>query len=162
MASSKPAIVIVPGSFCPASLYYTLVDLIQAAGYEAFVNNLPSASRNPPEKPATLEDDAVFFRGIIASLADQGKDVVVVAHSYGGIAATEAVKEVGKAERKAKGKQGGVVRIVYLTAIVLDEGSSSKENLGDPPPELVEMSKVRTAPECSVLNISYHETNNHA
>ncbi|KIX01401.1 uncharacterized protein Z518_09127 [Rhinocladiella mackenziei CBS 650.93] len=137
----QPSIVIVPGSFSFASMYYGLVNKIQEHGYEVFVNNLPSASRNPPEEPASMNDDAVFFRGIIENLANQGKDVLVMTHSYGGLVGTEAVKGVGKAERQAKGHDGGVVRLVYLTSSVLAEGASTKTERGDPPPELVEMGK---------------------
>jgi len=135
--ASKPSILLIPGSFSHASMYYPLQDAIQALGYECFVNNAPSASRNPPEEPATLEDDAVFFRGIIEKLADQGKDVVVVPHSYGGIIATEAAKGASKADRQASGKPGGIVKIIYLTAIVLPEGGSSRKDYGEPPAALV-------------------------
>ncbi|KAJ9493903.1 hypothetical protein LTR67_006255 [Exophiala xenobiotica] len=135
--TSKPTILLIPGSFSHASMYYPLQDAIQAQGYECFVNNAPSASRNPPEEPATLEDDAVFFRGLIEKLADQGKDVVVVGHSYGGIIATEAAKGAAKSDRQASGKQGGIVKIVYLSAIVLPEGGSNLKDYGEPPEALV-------------------------
>ncbi|EXJ69546.1 uncharacterized protein A1O5_07582 [Cladophialophora psammophila CBS 110553] len=145
MASSMSSIIIIPGSFTTAPMYYDLVDKIQALrGGESgsvFVNNLPSASRNPPEEPATLDDDAAFFRAIIEKLAERGQDVVVVAHSYGGVVGTEALKEVSKAEREARGQPGGVVRIVYLTAHVPSEGSSVTSMLGDAPTEMVEYGK---------------------
>lgn len=140
--ASKPSIVIVPGSFSTASMYYDVVNRIKKEGYEVFVNNLPSASRNPPEEPASLNDDAVFFRGIIEKLADQGKDVLVVTHSYGGVVGTEAAKGVGKVDRQAKGKLGGVVRIAYLTSIVPSEGGSLTGEQGEAPPALVEVGKV--------------------
>lgn len=141
--SSKPVIAIVPGSFSNASSYYALVDKIQGLGYEAFVNNLPSASRHPPEEPASLQDDAGFFRSIFERLADQGKDVVVVMHSYGGLVGSEAVKGVAKADRQASGKPGGVVKLVYVTATVLPVGASMKSESGDPPSGLLEIDKVR-------------------
>lgn len=142
--ASKPSIVIVPGSFSFPSMYYDLANRIQKEGYEVFVNSLPSTSRNPPEKPASLNDDAVFFRGIIESLADQGRDVLVLTHSYGGVVGTEAAKGVGKTERQAKGKSGGIVRIAYLSSIVLLEGDTLIKEQGEAPPELVEASNVRT------------------
>jgi dienelactone hydrolase len=86
----KPTIVIVPGSFSTASMYYDIVKRIQKEGYEVYINSLLSTIRNPPEKPATLEDDAVFFRGIIEGLADQGKDIMLLCHSYGRVAGTES------------------------------------------------------------------------
>ena len=138
----KPSIVIVPGSFSFASMYYDVVGRIKKEGYEVFVNNLPSTSRNPPEKPASLNDDAVFVRAIIENLADQGKDVLVVTHSYGGVVGTEATKGVGKIERQAKGKLGGVVRIAYLTSVIPPEGGSLISEQGEAPPTMVEICKV--------------------
>jgi len=138
----RPSIVIIPGSFSSAAGYYELVDMIAQHGYEAFANNLPSISRHPPEEAASLQDDAVFFRSIIRKIADQGQDVIVLSHSYGGIVGTEAIKGVLKTERHAKGLPGGVIRIIYLSAIVLREGTSMHSEHGDLPSELVEVDKV--------------------
>jgi alpha-beta hydrolase superfamily lysophospholipase len=138
----KPTIVIVPGSFSTASMYYDIVKRIQKEGYEVYVNSLPSTIRNPPEKPATLEDDAVFFRGIIEGLADQGKDIMLLCHSYGGVVGTEAAKGVGKVDRQAKGQVGGITRMAYLAAVVPPEGSSLLDEQGEAPPEIVEVGNV--------------------
>lgn len=141
--NDKPVILIIPGSFSNASQYYALVDKIRNLGYETFVNQLPSTGRHAPEEPASLQDDAVFFSSIIEKLADQGKDIVVVMHSYGGVVGTEAVKGVAKAERQKSGKLGGVIKLVYVTAIVLPVGYSVLGEQGDPPPGLAEIDKVR-------------------
>lgn len=133
MASSAPVILIVPGSFAYASSYYTILDQLKEKGYEAYTSNLPSVTRQPPEEPASLSDDADHFRNIISKLADQGKDVIVLAHSYGGCVASQAVRDVLKDERQAKGLVGGVVRLVYLTALVLPEGSSLNDVQGTSP-----------------------------
>ena len=145
--ASKPSIVIIPGSFSFASSYYELVDEIQQLGCEAFVNNLPSATRNPPEQPASLHDDAVFFRSIINDLADQGKNVIVLGHSYGGVVAIESVEGLGAVDRKARGLGGGVVRLVFLAAVVPIRGVSTKDELGikdmqNPAPGRIAVSKV--------------------
>lgn len=50
---------------------------------------------------------------------------MLLAHSYGGIPATEALKGVTKAEREKEGKKGGVVRIGYLTCLVAEVGQSA-------------------------------------
>ncbi len=108
--SPTPSLLIIPGSFAPAQMYYTLLDEIAKLDptIKAYVNNLPSATRNPPESPASLQDDVVFFRGLIERLADRGEDVVVMAHSYGGIVGTDCLKGVTKAAREKQGKTGGV------------------------------------------------------
>ena len=126
IAVSKPIILIVPGSASPAAMYSDMIEHLVSSGYKSLVHDLPSASRAPPQAPASLADDAAVFQDKIQTLADAGKDVVMVAHSYGGLVATDAARNLGKAERMEKGLKGGIIRIVYLTCLVgaVGEGSS--------------------------------------
>ena len=128
--AGKPAIVIVPGSFSPAYLYSDVVDKLRENGYEAVVENLPSAARAPPQEAATMADDAAAFHDLVETLADQGKDVVLVSHSYGGVVSTEASKGLSKAERREAGKEGGITRLVYLTSLVPTVGNSAADLMG--------------------------------
>jgi pimeloyl-ACP methyl ester carboxylesterase len=140
----KPAIVIVPGSFSPASFYADVVDALGSYGYEVIVETLLSSARSPlrGEKAATMQEDADLFHDIVERLADQGKDVVLVTHSYGGIVGTECSKGLSKEERKALGKTGGISRFVYVTSVVPTPGNSLKDLMGDllPPFLTVEVS----------------------
>ena len=130
----KPAIVIVPGSFSPASFYSDLVDALRSYGYETIVETLLSSARSPlrNEKAATMQEDADFFHGIVEKLADQGKDVVLVTHSYGGVPGTECSTGLSKAEREAAGKKGGISRFVYVTSVVPSPGNFVKGPHGRP------------------------------
>ncbi|KAL6242931.1 hypothetical protein RBB50_010031 [Rhinocladiella similis] len=130
-AGPAPTIVIIPGSFSPAYFYTKIVDQLRENGFEAAAYDLPTASRTPPQPAATLADDAAFFHDIAQKIADQGKDVVFVTHSYGGVVGTEASKGLTKAERKAVGKEGGLVRLVYLTSVVPPVGKSLADIMGD-------------------------------
>ena len=142
---AKPVIVLIPGSFSISAMYFPLQDILVKEGYEVFVNNLPSASRNGPEAPASLSDDAKFFSAIIRKIADQGKDIVVFAHSYGGLVASESAKGHSKEERCAGGLKGGIIRIVFLAAIVLQEGQSLAGHQGQFPPSIIKTDEVRAA-----------------
>ncbi len=127
--ASKPTIIVVPGAACPSKHFYQPLcnTLSTLHGYAATTANLPSASRAPPETPGTLEDDAQVFHDKIAACVEEGEDVVVVAHSYGGMVASDAVKGFAKTEREERGLKGGVVRIVYLTCIVAGVGETAGE-----------------------------------
>ncbi|RAO65900.1 uncharacterized protein BHQ10_001912 [Talaromyces amestolkiae] len=129
---SKPTIVIVPGSFTSAAAYETLASVLaKQYNYEVIVGTLQSTIRAPPEKAATLQEDAAYFRGVIEALLNQGKDVVVVGHSYGGIVATESVKKVTHSERQAQGKStGGVTKIIYVASIVAEIGETAIQAMG--------------------------------
>lgn len=139
MSPTKPSVVIVPGSFSPDFFYFDVVNKLREYGYETQVQNLPSASRLPPQQPATMYEDADFFRGVIEELADQGKDVVVVTHSYGGLVGSEAAKGVIKADREAAGKPGGLVKLVFLTSVVPPPGVSLGGQMGDTVPTTLEL-----------------------
>jgi pimeloyl-ACP methyl ester carboxylesterase len=139
MSPTKPSIVIIPGSFSPDSFYFETVDKLREYGYETIVKNLPSASRAPPEKAATMSEDADYFRAVVEKLADEGKDVVLVTHSYGGVVGTEAARDVLKTERQAAGKPGGVVRLVYVTSVVPTPGNSLRSLMGDLVPSFIEV-----------------------
>ncbi|KAF4304466.1 hypothetical protein GTA08_BOTSDO07511 [Botryosphaeria dothidea] len=74
-----------------------------------------------------MEDDAQHIRKANEALLKQGKDVVLVMHSYGGIPGTESVEGLLKTEREAAGKAGGIIRLVYLTALAPEVGRSINE-----------------------------------
>lgn len=66
----------------------------------------------------------------IARLSDDGKEVVVVAHSYGGMVGAGAVKGLERIARHKAGKSGGVIMLVYMTAFVAKAGTSLLDMLG--------------------------------
>lgn len=126
--SSKPTILVIPGGACPVVFYNDLVSSLGKHGYEAETHNLRSYTDDPTgSEPEGLTEDAAYFHAKIETLADAGKDVVVVGHSFGGLVTTDAAHGLSKAERERKGKRGGVVRIIYLSCIVGAVGSSSAE-----------------------------------
>lgn len=114
MSTSKPTILLVPGSFAAGNVYAPLVSLFRAQGFSALAAQLPSSQKRYPLPPATLQDDAAHVRGIVEQLLaeEESRQVVVVAHSYGGTVATEAFEGLGT---HGEGK-GGVRRLVFLTA----------------------------------------------
>ncbi len=112
---------------------------MKEAGYEAFVYDLPSASRKPPQEAATLADDAELFNRQATLLADQGKEVVLLPHSYGGLVASECVKGLSKAEREAAGKRGCVSKVVFLTSVVPPVGESLQSLMGTLLPDFIKV-----------------------
>jgi pimeloyl-ACP methyl ester carboxylesterase len=125
MSPIKPAIVIVPGSFSPASLYAVTVEKLGAAGYPIVeVASYPSIGRRDPEPPATMYDDAEFIHDATEKLVSGGHDVLIVAHSYGGVPTSEALKGLTKSQRLSEGKKGGVVRVLYVAALIPRLGES--------------------------------------
>ncbi|KAJ7673800.1 Alpha/beta hydrolase fold-1 [Mycena polygramma] len=126
---SQPTIVIIPGSFCVVSFYDAVIAGLRAAGYPVHGVELETVGRR--DKAPTMYDDATAVASVVSRLADEGKDVVLVPHSYGGLVACEASKGLAKSVREREGKSGGIVRIVFTTAVVGAEGQSLNDVFGD-------------------------------
>jgi hypothetical protein len=134
---SKPSILFFPGSFVLVSLYQPIFDAVSEAGYEIKGIHPPSvgpSSRQGRDGPApSMYDDAAMVAQEAERLADQGKDVIIIAHSYGGVPVSQAPRGLGKDERKAQGKPGGVVRLAYMTCLVPAIGKSAMDVLSSMP-----------------------------
>ena len=72
-------------------------------------------------------------------MVETESEIVLVMHSYGGVVGSSAAKGFWRKERKEKGKDGGIIHLVYIAAIVLDEGISLKAGLGGELPPWVKI-----------------------
>lgn len=79
-----------------------------------------------------MQDDTVAIRAVISGHANNGKDVVVVMHSYAGFPGTEATKDLGKTEHHKQGKEGGFVGLVYVAAWTPPVGKTIFTLQGEP------------------------------
>ena len=70
------------------------------------------------------------MRSTLKRLADDGKEIVLVVHSYGGLVGQNALVGLGRKQRQAVGKEGGVIIFAYLAAFVAPKGASIKAMLG--------------------------------
>ena len=132
MDSEKPVILIAHGSWHTPDHYQSLKDTLQSHGFNTYCPLQPSVGKLPP---IGLMEDAEMIRAELDRLINvESKDVIVIAHSYGGIVTTQAVtKELGKKARQSEGKDGGVIRIVYMCAFIVPLGESLGSALGGGP-----------------------------
>ena len=125
----KPTIVLVPGSFCSAALLWDqVVDKLHDAGYTTIAVELQTVGPVSTAPAKTLADDAAHIHGVVEALANEGKDVILAMASYGGIPGTQAVKNLIRKERQSQGKEGGIVGLVYLSALLINEGECSNDS----------------------------------
>jgi len=130
---SKPSILFFPGSFVLVSGYQPIFAAVTKVGYEIKGIHPPSIgprSREGREGPGpTMYDDANVVAQEVEKLAEQGKDVILFGHSYGGGPISQSTKGLSKEERKAQGKEGGIVRLAYITAVIPAIGKSAQDVL---------------------------------
>lgn len=146
--SRKPVIVLTPGAWHSPEHFQDLRDELHTRGWETRVVRHQSVGSEPPNKG--LYDDAAATGAVLQELADQDRQIVLVAHSYGGLAAAEGVKGFGIKQRAAEGKPGGVIMFMYLAAFVGQKGQSILSMTGDvyPPWTRVEVSESFSCLAC--------------
>ncbi|WYZ40084.1 hypothetical protein EsH8_IV_000425 [Colletotrichum jinshuiense] len=121
-AATLPTVVFTPGAWHGPQSF----DLVRAGltlkGYESEAITLPSVGADPAT--VGLEDDAAVLRSTLETLADAGKEIVLVVHSYGGMVGSNAVEGLGYQQRVANNETGGVIMMVYLSAFAAPNGTS--------------------------------------
>ncbi|TAQ83064.1 hypothetical protein B7494_g8612 [Chlorociboria aeruginascens] len=132
------SILLIPGAFGTPEFYHPLTTAVTLHGLSIRALHLPSVLQNVDHlsaPPPTMHDDAAFIARETEQLADAGHHVLLIAHSYGGVPMTESVRGLEKTARLRQGKKGGVVRLAYMTALVVAVGTSAGEALADAPKE---------------------------
>ena len=132
-----PTIVLVQGSFQIPEVYSKAVRGLVARGYATIHPQLPSCSNtdslNFPK--LSLVDDALAIRiELIRQIEYEGKIVVMVLYSYGGLVGSEDIpEELTWVNRQAQGLPGGVIHIFFYSAFLLDAGQSVLSAFGESP-----------------------------
>lgn len=141
-------VVISGGGWHTPPLYANFMLALAEAGIKSYASLVPTLNvihhdvtdnENPifdMAEPAggwpQAEDDAAVVEEDIRALIDQGRHVIVLAHSNGGFAGTQAAKAEYSAKQRAKdGRAGGVIGILYVSAFVLPLGVAVNEIIGE-------------------------------
>lgn len=104
MSTLKSAIVLIPGAWHVPEHFALLRQQLEARSYLVICQKLPSINCTNP-KDHTAQTDADSIREtMLQPLLDEGKDVVVVKHSYGGQPGSAASCGLSKSERASKGR----------------------------------------------------------
>ncbi|RDW81266.1 alpha/beta hydrolase [Aspergillus mulundensis] len=119
---SQPTIVFSLGAWSTPAVFDAVRSRLNTFGFDSECPARPSVDGEPPLK--TFEDDVASLRNVLTRLSEEGNDIVVVAHSYGGMVASSAV------EGLAKEFGGRVIKVIYLAAFALDKGQSLLGLLG--------------------------------
>ncbi|OAL34371.1 hypothetical protein AYO20_06424 [Fonsecaea nubica] len=139
--SSKPTLVFVPGAWHPAATWDKLTTALESQHqYKCISVTLPSTLSDPS---ATLPGDIQAVRDVLVSETAQGRDVVVIVHSYGGVVGESAIKGLtppkGKPDATSlstKNKTSGHVigLILMATGFVAPVVKNFLEGMGGQPP----------------------------
>lgn len=121
-------IVLVPGAFHVDSSFNTLGAQLQQRGYNTRTWGLITI-----DKPhISIDEDAkALANGMLKPLIEeQGKNIVLYLHSYAGFPGSVAIAGLSKAERAAKGLQGGIIGLIYQSAFIPHPGNTLFQMIG--------------------------------
>ena len=154
MSIPKPTLFLVPGAWHPNTCFAPLSAQLAAAGFPIYLASLPSLNPVSPAADATCAADALALQAQLLPIIQEGKDVVVLCHSYGGIPAGGAAAGLAKKDRVARNEKGGVLGLIYLASFVVPEGVSLVEFLGGQHAPYVQQNQV-CASKCILLSLHY-------
>ncbi|KAI1500727.1 alpha/beta-hydrolase [Biscogniauxia marginata] len=121
----------------PTIVYHKFARLVESRGFPVVQPSYPSLSGQDEQDFAkkTLADDVGVVEAVIKKQVEgEGKTVLVVMHSYGGLVGAEAVpEELILKDRKSHGLPGGVAYLFYFSAFVMPMGQSVATAVGDSP-----------------------------
>ncbi len=134
--STLPTIVFVPGAWHKPTYWSKVVTLLSSQGYKTLTPSLPSTEG---DASTTLLDDITAIRTAIISETSEGRDVVVVVHSFGSIPGASALRGLTKPKDGAKSaegvkKQGYVIGFALIATGFASTGLSFLAGIGGTPP----------------------------
>ena len=114
----------VHGAFSHPGVYSPFLSALSQAGFVARCPRLPTSFDDHSPK-GSLEDDIAAVRKEVTELARDGHSIIVLAHSWGGFVASEAISpDLYFPAPQTSKSEGGVVHLIYLSAWMLEPGTS--------------------------------------
>jgi pimeloyl-ACP methyl ester carboxylesterase len=148
MANSLPTIVFFAGAFAEPTCFDDLASHFKQAGYPTVYANVLSLNPPNPADVTTAKDAQYTREKVLLPLLEEGKDVIVFAHSYGGMVGGAAAAGLSKHSRAREGKQGGVIGLLYLAGNIICEGETLLQAMGGAYPPFVKENYVSQRTPC--------------
>ncbi|KAK0760541.1 hypothetical protein N5P37_006735 [Trichoderma harzianum] len=126
--TSKPTLIFVSGAWHSPDTWNKLTAELEPQGYKTICTSHPS-TRSDPTKG--IFDDIQEVRNAILAEVTQGRDVVVVVHSYGGMVGPSAIKGLTEATSERPGR---VIGIAMMATGYCVTGVGFLEGIGGNPP----------------------------
>lgn len=124
---ANPEIVIVPGAWQIEPSWALFRSHLEEVGYNVSQVTLPSVGVSL----TGLDADVSATQAVIDPLLEEGKDVVILCHSMGGLVAANSVESRDIASRSADGLGGGIIQLIYLAAFITPAGYSLYNLMGN-------------------------------
>lgn len=118
-AGGKPIILLVTGAWHPPIFYASLQKDFERFGFECIIPHLPSMGASDEHRGVTWAEDKAKVLDAAVPVFKTGREIVLIAHSYGGVPACAATEGESIKERAKRGKLGGFRAIIFLAAFAI-------------------------------------------
>ncbi|KAF2754641.1 alpha/beta-hydrolase [Pseudovirgaria hyperparasitica] len=130
----KPTIVFIHGAWHNYKCWNGVAEVLRADGIESVSLSLLSVGIRDTPLGSHIEDSQALHEKI-KDIVEEGKDVIIVMHSYGGLAGSDAIEGLVKNGENGS-TQGGVVAAIYVSAFIAPKGENLLGVFPSPPPYL--------------------------
>ncbi|CAF3621956.1 unnamed protein product [Fusarium graminearum] len=117
--TTRPTILLIHGAWHRSCAWNHLIPDLESLGYFTATVDLPSTSGIPGK---TQLDDVNHVRVTLEQMIAEKKEVVVLAHSYGGPIGCGGIVGLSAQERAQKNLSGGVVGFINLCGYIFPGG----------------------------------------
>lgn len=118
MAAEKPLILFVHAAFHRPIHYNAVLNSLRDKNFTVIAPELPSTGTDPT---LTYADDVDVLNSALEPLLDRGKEVVVVAHDFGALAASHCIEGESVSERAECGLGGGIRHYINVCGLSYPE-----------------------------------------
>lgn len=129
-AKASPTILLLPGAFTTPACFDYLAPHLEKAGYPVVKASLIGTNPSKPQLCTAEGEGHNLLNNHLLPLIDQGKDVLIFAHSFGATACSGANGGLTRSAREGRGLKGGVIGIVYISFAFCQDGQSQLAYLG--------------------------------
>lgn len=124
-ATEKAVIIMVHGAFHRPIHYEPVLRALRDKGFTVLAPELPTTGLDPS---LTYTDDVELINQVLEPVFNEGKEVVVVAHSFGALPASHCIEGESVTERKECGLKGGIRH--YINVCGMSYAEKGKDFMG--------------------------------
>lgn len=111
MATVKPVVLLVHGAFQQPAHYESVLSPLRDKGFTVVAPKLPTTGADPS---LDYTDDLDVINQVLEPLLDAGREVIILAHSFGTLPASHCIEGESVAERHDCGFKGGIIHYINV------------------------------------------------
>ncbi|KAE8153364.1 Alpha/beta hydrolase fold-1 [Aspergillus avenaceus] len=120
---TKPTLIFAPGAWYPSTAFTPLTTThLTPHNYQTTTITFPSIQ--DAKTITSLAPDIAAVRNAVSPAVEAGQDVIIISHSWSGLPVNSALEGLSRAERQEQGLEGGVVRLIFISAFLPTVGQS--------------------------------------